>query len=1211
MADEAKVKLDKANAESFKKTVSQFHESVIMADIASEELKQGGQALQEMKGIWKDEVTAPMKGMVTGFTNMIPGFGLASKLTLLAAKTGWSYFFGAKKQQKKQEKQLLDALGLNKEQLKAFKKEQAKIKAEEAIMANLQKAADDWGLVADNFNLKDEAAKGADADRAHLNETEKKLVDQQLKILGLQADHQKSTQSEFETAFDEARAEDKKREADKPKDWKEEAGPHLKSLLGISEQIAQTTKDWTEEAGPHLKSLLGISEQQLEKIEAKLDKPEVVPQDTLTSLEKLLGKEKVTSWDTPDPKPEADFVGPRQPDKPEVVPQDTLTSLEKREADFVGPRQPDKPEVVPTEGDQGAILKIAEQQKETLDSFVAAATTEGSIYVHDKSVADELDSQGKKTGAAAKEQQNEQRRKDERLVDTLEGIEKNTEELDGIKSDTEKKGKGFLKSLLGGGGLFGGAKEAMASMGSSFLPGGVKGLTALAPKAMAFLKVAGPIGIIVGGVVAAASMVKDGVEGYNKAASGEWPVDKVSGAIGAAIGGTGQGWKNAAKQGLKGAAIGASVGLAFGPVGAIVGGVVGGAVGGIAGFIGGETISKWVDGATKSVRNIFNLPELLTPEQIAASETRLTEIKTEVSTFDTQIESLKEQLKSGNLTGKDRIDAMNTLTKLEADRDKTLEEQAKINRNLSNSNIAEGQARVDRASEEYTQAVKSAQQEKNKLFWIGLRHGKDSEEYQTQLDRYNSTKTWSENAKVKLDEQKVAQQAAQTAHDKTHKTMMGNVRLFWTDFKTSIPSWTDVKKGVGAFLKDPKGTLTTALADWNVTIPSWTDVTTGLNTFLKDPSTFVSDKMKDWNITIPSWTDITGKLKDTAAFKFVDNATDMVTGQLRDWGVPVPTWDEVKTKLASTSASAFNLLDKGAGAVTDKLQDYGVPIPDWKDVKAGVTGFLADPKGTLQGVLNKYDIKLPTWDSVVDGVTGFLNDPKAGLTTAFDTLSKNMPDFVSGAGSWAADKMTAWKTALPSVELPDLSEAMAGISDMASAAKSKITGFFSSLFGAGDEEISARTQEEITKHGQTLKAAKKSGLYDDNWSGDSTINREALQQGVESKMIQKDMLDAIIADEDISKEDLEFMKTLVEQATKEGSLYVHDIELGKLIKEGNDFRLNANKLGAISNVGTSSAGTTNATNVIVNAPTQSAVAHTKVETAIGLSDPYTHLARAY
>ena len=62
---------------------------------------------------------------------------------------------------------------------------------------------------------------------------------------------------------------------------------------------------------------------------------------------------------------------------------------------------------------------------------------------------------------------------------------------------------------------------------------------------------------------------------------------------------------------------------------------------------------------------------------------------------------------------------------------------------------------------------------------------------------------------------------------------------------------------------------------------------------------------------------------------------------------------------------------------------------------------------------------------------------------------------------------------------------------------------------------------------------------------------------------------------------------------------------------GRDFAMNASRLAAASNVNTGSAGSTNIAPVIVNAPSQNSVANTKVEAAVGLSDPYTHLARAY
>ena len=125
-----------------------------------------------------------------------------------------------------------------------------------------------------------------------------------------------------------------------------------------------------------------------------------------------------------------------------------------------------------------------------------------------------------------------------------------------------------------------------------------------------------------------------------------------------------------------------------------------------------------------------------------------------------------------------------------------------------------------------------------------------------------------------------------------------------------------------------------------------------------------------------------------------------------------------------------------------------------------------------------------------------------------------------------------------------------------------------------------------------------------------------MQQGVESGEIQKSMLKAIIADEDISKEDLKFMQKLVEKATTSGSLFVHDKGIHDrldLILKGLDFATNSAKLATASApvVSGGGGGTTNVTPVVINAPTQSSIANTKVETSIGLNDPFTHLERAY
>jgi predicted RND superfamily exporter protein len=83
-----------------------------------------------------------------------------------------------------------------------------------------------------------------------------------------------------------------------------------------------------------------------------------------------------------------------------------------------------------------------------------------------------------------------------------------------------------------------------------------------------------------------------------------------------------------------------------------------------------------------------------------------------------------------------------------------------------------------------------------------------------------------------------------------------------------------------------------------------------------------------------------------------------------------------------------------------------------------------------------------------------------------------------------------------------------------------------------------KTKEEVMA--EQFELAQKEGLYDKDWMGYSEINKDALAEGVKSGKIQKEMLQAILADKDLSKDDTEFMQKLVKQATEEGSLFTHD-----------------------------------------------------------------------
>ena len=125
-------------------------------------------------------------------------------------------------------------------------------------------------------------------------------------------------------------------------------------------------------------------------------------------------------------------------------------------------------------------------------------------------------------------------------------------------------------------------------------------------------------------------------------------------------------------------------------------------------------------------------------------------------------------------------------------------------------------------------------------------------------------------------------------------------------------------------------------------------------------------------------------------------------------------------------------------------------------------------------------------------------------------------------------------------------------------------------------------------------------------------------------MIQKEMLNAIIDDKDLRDEDLQFMKTLVEEATTGESLHVRDKgihdRLDRFIRvkpdltsmqHGNDFAMNAFRMASANNAAAGGHAASIITNVVAPANVTSTSAKTTIETLVGISDPYTHLARAY
>jgi hypothetical protein len=245
-----------------------------------------------------------------------------------------------------------------------------------------------------------------------------------------------------------------------------------------------------------------------------------------------------------------------------------------------------------------------------LKLFVEPATTEGSLFVHDKSVEDKLVDQKDAVEEQTKELTTEL--KPEEIDASKEGEDEQDASLLGKAAGPggKKKKKGGLLSKLGGGLMAGLGIPAWATdptMLANMVGGGAKAgmgkLWSGASKVFSnpkFAKIMGPAAIA-GGI---ALMVKDGMAGVEK--SEEWGTSKVSGALGGILGGVDKGFKGAMANMGKWALIGAGIGSIVPVIGTLVGGLIGAVVGAILGWIGGERIAKFFDGVGKWVSEKWN-----------------------------------------------------------------------------------------------------------------------------------------------------------------------------------------------------------------------------------------------------------------------------------------------------------------------------------------------------------------------------------------------------------------------------------------------------------------------------------------------------------------------------------------------------------------------------------------------------------------------------
>jgi len=250
--------------------------------------------------------------------------------------------------------------------------------------------------------------------------------------------------------------------------------------------------------------------------------------------------------------------------------------------------------------------------------------------------------------------------------------------------------------------------------------------------------------------------------------------------------------------------------------------------------------------------------------------------------------------------------------------------------------------------------------------------------------------------------------------------------------------------------------------------------------------------------------------------------------------------------------------------------------------------------GTVGRIMGKVFLPITILMGIFDFVTGFMKGKeeggilegfKQGITKLFNGLISMPLDFLTKGVAWLLEKMGFDKTAkvlkdfsfaeLFTKMIGGIFDAMKAIIDWAKLLFSDpvkaLKVLWKNLVGAGkgiadwifdgikpvidwfknlfDFDFGKMLKDKFPTISKLLGGdadkklrdkAEEMGLYEDNkWSKD-TINKERLEEAFDQKKISADMLKAILAEKDLTKEDTAFMEKLVKRATSPGSIFTHD-----------------------------------------------------------------------
>jgi len=229
----------------------------------------------------------------------------------------------------------------------------------------------------------------------------------------------------------------------------------------------------------------------------------------------------------------------------------------------------------------------------------------------------------------------------------------------------------------------------------------------------------------------------------------------------------------------------------------------------------------------------------------------------------------------------------------------------------------------------------------------------------------------------------------------------------------------------------------------------------------------------------------------------------------------------------------------------------------YNDIKKTVTGFFSD---LFEKTVEKFKVGVGMVEAIKDKVSCIITGVKDYVFEFVDNVIKGIGEFFQKIVDFDV-VATIRKMAASGGELAQKAiNFLFGEEGPEPVNTQSLVG--RSRTDVGQMDDTGGPEESKPKPPQNLSTAVKIGAYDKSLVPfiDSDINKKILEKGVESGQIQKEMLQAIINDKDLSDKDLKFMEILVKKATTKGSLFVHDIraieKMDEVVKKINESPLN-------------------------------------------------------